>query len=355
MLVSALGAIAAACAGPSAKQAARREADLMAQGAATIEGSPIFDCHAHPGGFIRSSIGEVPLDTLAEMRTGGVDAAFFSVVADAPVIRRMPDGVRQVREPHPGELRSSAVLQIDRVLARAGQGRLHLVLAPDDVDRARRERRPAALLAFEGGDALEGEPARVREYHALGVRSIQLVHYRINELGDIQTEPPRHGGLTPAGQAVVSELNRLGMVVDGAHAAPATLRGILAASRHPIIVSHTGPAALRPQLARHLADDLLREVAAKGGVIGVWPLARAGAGLDQLLRELDYVRRLVGIDHVGLGTDMAGLAGATSIPTYREVALLPAALLARGLSDAGVRKVLGGNLMRVFETASAGR
>ena len=116
-------------------------------------------------------------------------------------------------------------------------------------------------------------PRYVRELHRIGVRSIQLMHYRINELGDIQTEKPRHGGLTRAGGDVVAEMNRLGMVVDGAHASPDTLRAILAASRAPVIVSHTGPAELRP-FARHLSDDLLRAVAARGGVIGVWPLTR---------------------------------------------------------------------------------
>lgn len=90
------------------------------------------------------------------------------------------------------------------------------------------------------------------------------MHYRINELGDIQTEPEHHGGLTPAGERVIAEMNRLGMVVDGAHASSDTPCGILAASRTPIIVSHTDPAALRP-FAHHLSGDLIRAVAAKGG------------------------------------------------------------------------------------------
>jgi membrane dipeptidase len=353
-LASVFGAVAAACAGPTGNGSERRQTELLAQGAAAVEGSPVVDCHAHPGAFFRSSPDELPLSALAEMEAGGVDAALFSVVTDAPVIRRLPEGgVRQFREPAPGELRRATSTQIDRVLARVRQRELQLVLTPGDVDRARREGRRAALLAFEGADPLDGDPVRVREYHGLGVRSIQLVHYRINELGDIQTEPPRHGGLTPAGQAVVAELNRLHMIVDGAHAAAATLLGILAASRHPIIVSHTGPAALRPQVARHLSDDLMRAVAAKGGVIGVWPLTRPGGGIEQLLGDVDYVRRLVGIDHVGVGTDMAGLATSTSIPTYREFAPVSAALLARGFSEAEVRKVLGGNLLRVFEAVSA--
>jgi membrane dipeptidase len=347
-LASALAAVAAACAGPGAESSARRTSDLLQQGAATMAGHPVFDSHAHPGGI--STRTELPMTTLGEMQAGGVDAAFFSVVTDAPVISRQPTGrVRQTREPAPGELRSATAAQMNRVLARTRSDQLALVLAPGDVARARQARRRAALLAFEGGDALEGDPARVREYHGQGVRSIQLVHFRLNELGDIQTEPPRHGGLTPAGQGVVAELNRLGMIVDGAHADRATLTGILAASRHPILVSHTGPAALRPRVSRHLPDDLMKAVAAKGGVIGIWPLDNTGAGIDQLVRELDYVKRLVGVEHVGIGTDMAGMATFTSIPTYKEFAPLPAALLARGFSEAEVRQVLGGNLMRLCE------
>jgi membrane dipeptidase len=349
-LASALAAVAAACAGPSAESSSRRSADLLQQGAATMAGHPVVDCHAHPGGFARN---ELPLEALTEMQAGGVDAALFSVVTDGPVIRRQPSGgIRQTREPAAGELRKWTAAQMGRILARTRSEQSMLVLAPGDLARARQTQRRAALLAFEGGDALEGNPAQVGEYYAQGLRSIQLVHYRINELGDIQTEPPRHGGLTAAGQAVVAEMNRLKMIVDGAHADAKTLQDILAASRHPILVSHTGPAALRPRILRHLSDDLMKAVAAKGGVIGIWPLDSGGGGLEQLTRELDYVRRLVGIEHVGIGTDMAGLATFSSIPTYKEFAPLPAALLARGFSETDVRQALGGNLARLFETVT---
>jgi membrane dipeptidase len=173
------------------------------------------------------------------------------------------------------------------------------------------------------------------------------VHYRINELGDIQTEPPRHGGLTDAGAAIVREMNRLGMVVDAAHAAERTLRGLVDASRTPILVSHTGPAARR-DFKRHLDDDLLRLVGARGGVIGVWPIARqAGAPLDDFLADVRHVVRVAGLDHTAIATDMSGLRSFTAIPTYREIVALPAALLASGFSEAETRQLLGGSAMRV--------
>lgn len=350
-LASLLGAAIAACAGPTSEGTARRQASLAAQAGDALRAAPVIDLHAHPGAFTRASTGHLPLTALREMEVGGVEIAFFAAVGDGLVIRREGRGIRNFRDPVPGELYASTLGQLERVRARAREGRLRLMLTPGDVAAARAAGERGALLAVEGGDPLEGEVARVRELHALGVRSIQLVHYRINELGDIQTEPTRHGGLTTRGADVVAEMNRLGLVVDGAHAARATLLGILDASRAPIIVSHTGPAAVR-RLPRHLDDDLLRAVAAKGGVIGVWPLALTGR-TDSFFEEIAYVRGVVGIDAVGVATDMAGLSTFTSIPTYREFAAVPGALLARGFSEAELRKLLGGNVQRVFEAAAA--
>jgi membrane dipeptidase len=235
------------------------------------------------------------------------------------------------------------------VRARAGEGKLRLVLGRADLAALGAETRTAALMAIEGGDPLEGQPERVREFHALGVRSIQLVHYRINELGDIQTEPRRYRGLTDAGAAVVREMNRFGMVVDGAHAATETLRGILDASQTPIIVSHTGPAALRSGVKRHLDDDDMRAVAGKGGVVAIWPLVPSRpAPLDQFVKDLRHVQKTIGIDHVAFATDMTGMANQTAVLTYTEFAAVPAALLAAGFTEGEARKILGANVLRVM-------
>ncbi len=349
-LAGLVGAVTTACAGPTARSAAGREQDLVRQGARAMGDTPIIDLHAHPGEFTRRATRALSHAALAELRDSGVATAFFSAVADGPVIRRVPGGITNYRDPAPGELHRETVGQLQRVRMRAHEGSVRLILRPSDVAAAHREGTPGALLACEGGDALEGRVARVRELHELGVRSLQLVHYRINELGDIQTEPPRHGGLTAAGADVIGEMNRLGMIVDGAHASPATLRGNLGVSRRPVIVSHTGPARVR-SYARHLDDDLLRAVAARGGVVGVWPLARRGETIEVFLQSIDYVRALVGIDHVGIGTDMTGMSIFTSVPTYREFAAVPAALLARGYAEGDLRRLLGGNVMRVFEAA----
>ena len=349
-LAAIIGAVSAACSGPGSEASARRERDLVRQGAAALDRAPVVDLHAHPGSFTRRATGELPASAMAEMRAAGVQCAFFAAVGDGPVIRREPRGLRSFRDPEHGELRGSTLGQLERVRVRAHEGQVGLVLGPGDLARIASDQRVAALLAVEGGDPLEGDAAYVGALHQIGVRSIQLMHYRINELGDIQTEGPRHGGLTQAGSDVVAEMNQRHMVVDGAHASPDTLRGILSASRTPVIVSHTGPAALRP-FARHLGDDLLRGVAASGGVIGVWPVARRHpAPLDQFLADVRYVRDVAGIDHTALATDMTGMSTFTAILTYPEFAAVPAALLAGGFTEAECRQLLGGNVARVVES-----
>lgn len=305
----------------------------------------MVDVHAHPDRFIRAR-GDLSVRALAEMRDAGVRCAFFAAVGDGPVIRLGAAGIRQYRDPDLGELRTATVAQLERVRARARGGATRLVTTAADLASLGTAAPTAALLAIEGGDPLEGRAERVREMYDLGVRSIQIVHYRVNELGDIQTELPRHRRLTDDGAAVVAEMNRLRMVVDGAHAASDTLRGILDVSRAPIVVSHTGPAALRTS-ARHLGDVELRAVAAKGGVIGVWPFVSGrSASLDQFLADLRHVSRVAGIDHTAIGTDMTGLPY-TAIASYRDFGAVPAALLAAGFSESDTRKLVGGNAVRV--------
>src|SRR5262245_56390452 len=206
-LAGSLEAVARAADGPTEAGAARRARDLLRHGADAIASATTVDIHAHPGAFHRPRTGELPLAALDEMRAGGVDAACFAISTDGPVIHRYPGGgIRQSREPVPGQLYQDTVMRLERVLVRAREGRVRLVLGPGDLAGDRAAGPPGALVAFEGADALEGDLARVEEFRGLGVRSIQLVHYRINELGDIQTEAPRHGGLTAFGCAVVGEM-----------------------------------------------------------------------------------------------------------------------------------------------------
>jgi membrane dipeptidase len=355
-LLSVAATIAAACAGPTYDAAARRERDLLDQ-AAELSRRAAVDLHSHPGPFAgRAAFPGASRElgpALADMRQARLDAALFSLPTDRPVIRNEPGtGTRQFRQPEPGELFRFAETHFDTVL-----GAMIGVVArsPGDVVERKRAGTPCAILALEGADALEGDLTRVRHFYDRGVRVVQLVHYRINELGDIMTEPPHHGSLTAFGRDVVRELNRLGVVVDVAHAHADTVRAVLAESRHPVLDSHTRPAAVFSS-RRARPDDELRAVAAAGGVIAMWPLTRAQQGetFEDFLRAIDHLRGVVGVDHVGIGTDVNGLRGNTAVPTHREFALVPAGLLTRAYADADVARVIGGNFMRLFREV-AGR
>ena len=160
-LTAVTGAIVAACAGPGSDAAARRQADVMRQGAAALAAGPVVDLHAHPGQFTRITAGELSPTAVAEMRGAGVTGAFFAAVGDGPVIRREPGGIRNYREPQPGELRRSTVGQLERVRVRAREAPSASCSEPGDLARISAEGRVAALLAIEGGDPLEGDPRYV--------------------------------------------------------------------------------------------------------------------------------------------------------------------------------------------------
>jgi membrane dipeptidase len=281
------------------------------------------------------------------MKAGGLDAGLFAARGDYPLIRRDPAGRRyESRQPRAGELLRRSTEQLGKIAEAFNERKLALARSPVEIVEAKKSGTPCCILAVEGSDALEGDLARLKLFYDRGVRVLQLLHYRINEIGDIQTENPRHNGLTSFGREVVQQMNKLGMIIDTAHCSTDTLAGVLAESKMPVICSHTGAYAQRP-LARHLQDRELRAIAAKGGVVGVWPHLRRRDTFDNFLKDIDYVQKLVGAEHVGIATDLFGLDN-TAIPTHRDFSLVPAALLKRAYSDSAVEKIAGGNFMRVF-------
>ena len=163
------------------------------------------------------------------------------------------------------------------------------------------------------------------------------MHYRINEIGDIQTEDPRHKGLTAFGLDVVKEMNKLGMVIDVAHASSDTLSAVPAPSlEHPVVYPHTGAYALRTN-ARHLENKDMTAIAKKGSIIGVWPLLRRRDNYQTYLPRVGLREEPGGRGvRVGIGTDLFGIASETAIPTHKEFALIPAGLLSRGYPETDV-------------------
>src|SRR5262245_41962305 len=163
------------------------------------------DLHAHPG-MISSSPRSME-SHVERMVRGRLTMALFAVVADGPLIGRRPKGgLYATREPRAGELYNATWQQVERVRGRVEKGIVTPVSSPGDVAALSRSRSTGVLFAAEGGDFLEGKVQRVEEAYRRGMRSIQLVHYRVNELGDIQTEPARHGGLTEFGKDVIREM-----------------------------------------------------------------------------------------------------------------------------------------------------
>ncbi len=181
---------------------------------------------------------------------------------------------------------------------------------------------------------------------------MQLTHYRVNALGDIQTSPPVHGGLTDFGRAVVRRCNERGIVVDVAHAPFATVRGVVDAASRPLVLSHTSLAERPALLSRLISPDHARLVASTGGVIGVWPPASRFPSMAALARGIRDMVDVVGVDHVGLGSDMLGLTGPSIFPAYADLPALERALSDLGFDGGEVERLTGANYVRVFDACT---
>ena len=310
-----------------------------------LDHHPSVDIHAHPGRFHRDGTG---LDgRILEMNRGGLSAGFFCVSTDRAIIRRDREAgrIRARRAFEPGESYRDTYARFAVLDPWFAEGRLLRVLGPADILRAKRAKRPGAILAAEGADFLEERIDRVQEAHDRGIRSIQLVHYNINAVADIQTEEPRHHGLTPFGAQVIREMNRLGMIVDVAHATEQVTRDVVDITSQPIVLSHTALRRTPRKYTRYIYADHARLVAETGGVIGVWPAGRGG--LERWTGRFRKLADLVGPEHLAVGTDMDGLRN-TVFDDYGELPGLAAALLAAGFSKDEAAGILGGNFVRVF-------
>lgn len=287
----------------------------------------------------RSHLGHIDLPRLAE---GGITAQIFACFVPIHEYRR---GAARHALQRLDVLHQALAAQPDGLL---------LATSAADIRRAKAEGKVAGILGLEGAEPLEGSLALLRCFYRLGLRNIGLTWNFRNEVADGVWEGNTAGGLTPFGFQVVEECNRLGILIDVAHLAPAGLRDVLSASRRPIIASHSNASALF-QHERNLTDEQILAIAERGGVIGVTFVAsflarpEQSARLEHVLDHIDYLVRLAGADHVMLGSDFdgatmpAGLEDATCYPA------LTAGMLARGHDEPTVRKVLGLNFLRVFE------
>jgi len=340
---------------------------------------------------------------LATARRGNLAAEFFALWPDP---ERCP-GARYA-------LRTLTLLDSVREQVRRHPAELALCTSPREILAARAANKFAILLGVEGGHAIENSLALLRLYHALGVRYMTLTWTNSNDWAESCNElradsassnKAAPAGLTPFGQQVIAEMNRLGMMVDLSHVSDRTFAEVLAISRAPVLVSHSSARALTAS-PRNLTDDQLRALAANGGVCMVnfysafidepyrqaW-LAQKPAlltaqkklaaqypkgtpipfhianrldrefaarlprpPLSSLIAHFDHIIQVAGIDHVGIGTDFDGISALPeSINSAADLPKITAALLARGHSPADLHKILGANLLRLFsatQTAS---
>ncbi len=270
----------------------------------------------------------------------------------------------------------------------------------DDIVRAHNDHKIAALMGIEGGHAIEDSLRLLRDYYALGIRYMTLTHFNTNNWADAQgdAENPKvhhHGGLTPFGKDVVREMNRLGMMVDISHTADTTFYDAIATSTAPIIASHSSCRALDNH-TRNMTDDMIRALAKNGGTLQInfecaylsqryndasKPLraklmpryheaqkiadpVAPEAAIDALMKEsasippatlqdvvaqIDHAVKIGGIDHVGIGTDFDGSdCVPADLDSYSKFPALTRALLERGYSADDIKKIYGGNILRVM-------
>jgi len=325
-----------------------------------------------------------PLMTdMARLHQGRIGGQFWSVYIDGTIIG--DEAIRTTLE------------QIDvvRRMIEAYPKDLELASTADDVVRIHKAGRVASMIGVEGGRQMGGSLAALRLYYDLGARYMTLTHNQTTEWADSATDEPKYDGLSSFGVIVVHELNRLGMLVDLSHASPATMKDAIAASRAPVIFSHSSARALAAH-PRNVPDDVLRLLPANGGVVMVnfvpgflsddvwrWSADQSAeetrlkamhrdskeeveAGLKawedahprpavtvaQVADHIEHVARIAGYDHVGIGADLDGIPytpkGLEGVETYPN---LFAELIRRGWSDANLARLAGGNVLRALRGA----
>lgn len=240
--------------------------------------------------------------------------------------------------------------------ARGSGGQLRVIRTPADLDRlladrATGQRAVGGLLSIEGLQDIEGDIANLDRLHAAGFRMAGFTHFFDNPVAGSMHGMAK-GGLTPLGRQVLRRMEAIGMIVDVAHASHRTVADVLAMARRPVVSSHGGVQATC-KVNRNLSDDEIRGIARTGGVIGIgyWDAAICSTSPKAVAEAIAHVRDLVGIDHVGLGSDFDGAV--TTGFDSSQLIVVTQALVDRGFSEQEIAKVMGGNILRVLRAGMA--
>jgi membrane dipeptidase len=376
------------------------DADGEARARRILERTPLIDGHNDLPWALRQAHGKDPyavdlnanLDASTELHTdiprlraGGVGGQFWSVYVPASL--SPPDAAVATWEQ----------IDIVRRLVAAHPETFELATTADDIERIHRGGRIASLMGIEGGYSIDDSLGLLREFHEAGVRYMTLTHSRTTTWADSATDAPKWGGLSPFGEQVVKEMNRLGMMVDLSHVSEDTMLDAIRVSEAPVIFSHSSARAVTGH-PRNVPDSVLRLLPEDGGVVMVtfvpgfinetvraWGAARSAedarlkslnpgnpqavtdgltawtaanpiprAGVADVVAHIQHVREVAGINHVGLGGDFDGVDalpdGVDGVDAYPRIL---AALMAAGWSEADIRKLAGENVLRVMRAVEA--
>lgn len=330
---------------------------------------PIADMHSHFGLVARPAMSGT--DFAGELRAQRVALIAWSLPSDLRWIRAVGNGIEQVREPVPGELPAFFRERLARMKASVERSGLRLVLAAADVE-ACLAGDSGVVLASEGADFLEGRVEDLGAFYAQGLRHVQLVHYIRNPIGDFQTVPPVHQGLSDAGKRLVEACNDQGLLVDLAHCSAPAVEQALDVATKPVVWSHGWVDRTEGRwqdragyLRRRLSLSQARRIADRGGVVGLWGfgLGRPGPGLTPgqgdwtvargdargYAQEIAHLVGWLGAEHVGIGTDLEGVGANWSVNTYAHVRSVVEALQELKLPASTIEQVAGGNYARVLK------
>ncbi len=326
---------------------------LAGRAAAQASSTFIGDMHFHSF-FAGSRYHSRPLGPA--LAAGNATLVAWSLVGDSPWLDTKI--YKQKSTPGRGEALRWFRRELGRIKAHVAEQGLKTVRTASDVDLALRGT-PHVVLAVEGASFIENDAGHVKTAHDLGIRHLQLVHYISNTIGDFQTQPPEHGGLSQLGRQVVGECNRLGMLIDLAHCSEAAARGALAASRAPVVWSHGSvirhapwPSSASIWRRRQLSLETAKEIAQRGGVVGLWALAPdVGRTVEAYADRMLELAEWLGEDHVAFGTDMNGLGPFGLLSGYADLQRVVDRWRQQGVPDARIRKLAIGNYARVLQTA----
>jgi membrane dipeptidase len=307
--------------------------------------NPSIDIHAHPGRFfmrpdenteLLQLLGPVaPQEAIRDMVAGHVGGVVFALVADHCLLALGDRGLRARREFEAGEAFAEYVRQmqaLDEVLAEA---------ATSGPIKVRIDR------AVEGGDFIEAKLDRIGAAASRGVRSITIVHYHTNQIGDTQTEDAVHGGLTPLGAQIVREMEKHRVLVDLAHASYETCRAVARKATRPMLISHSNLRRPGQDHPRLISVEHARLVTDTGGLVGAIPAGFNQTNFADYIDTLCFMVDALGIDHIAIGTDM-DYTYRPVMASYRDWPLIPGALLHKGFQEYEVAKIMAGNLRRVY-------